>query len=531
MALTWRPKRRGFVVAAAAALVLAGCGGTGGDDSPGDGSGDGVAEGEIDPDAVLKFTYAGPVPLLDPMLQPSYGMQGYVALIYDRLMMVDKDDQLIPGLAEEWSFAEDGSYLDLDLREDVTFHDDTPFDAEAVKANIERGKTLEGSTIVSDLEDISEVEVVDEHTARLHLQGGGGVALPSVLATNTGMMISPTVIDDDSQDLSTDTTGAGSGPYVVTEFVPNEKLVVEKAGEDYWDPDAGLLGGIEIEPVPEADTRLNGVESGQADLTFVSSANELARAEELADGGFNFVPVPYRNTIGMMLRADQGDLSEPQVRQAVAHAIDPEEMSALFSGMCTPHQDMYPDGEWPTADDYEYPYSYDPERAAELVDEVGGAEVSLSYPAGTNVELPANAIESSLSEVGIDAQLNPVPNSESEARFIAGDYEAYVSNSYVPAIDPAETVDTFLLGRYGLAAEPDLIEDAADTAADPALAQEDREPLYEEIFATALEEAWYIPVCQLTVGAVANEDVLFAENIPWASIGIWDLRYVAMKAD
>ena len=97
--------------------------------------------GEIDTDAILRFTTAGPSRNLDPVLQTSYGGWGYLVLIYDRLTVLDKDDNVQPGLATEWSFAEDGSYLEMKLRDDVSFHDGTKFDAEAVKANIERGKT------------------------------------------------------------------------------------------------------------------------------------------------------------------------------------------------------------------------------------------------------------------------------------------------------------------------------------------------------------------------------------------------------
>ena len=90
-------------------------------------------------------------------------------MVYDRLVHYDSSGALIPGLATDWTFSEDGLTLTLNLREGVTFHDGTPFNAEAVKANIERGKTVEGSSVVTDLADISEVVVVDDHTVDLKL--------------------------------------------------------------------------------------------------------------------------------------------------------------------------------------------------------------------------------------------------------------------------------------------------------------------------------------------------------------------------
>ncbi len=59
--------------------------------------------------------------------------------------------------------------LELKLRKGVTFHDGAPFDAAAVVANIERGQTMEGSTVVAALKSITGTDIVDEHTVRLRL--------------------------------------------------------------------------------------------------------------------------------------------------------------------------------------------------------------------------------------------------------------------------------------------------------------------------------------------------------------------------
>ena len=520
--------RRCLALMAATAVVLAGCGGPGASPSTQSGTGP-VTEADIDPTAILRVSAAASIPLLDPVQQTTYGMSGYLALIYDRLTMLDKDDNLIPGLATRWEFAPDGSFLELTLRDDVTFHDGTPFDAAALRANIERGKTLETSTVRPMLADITEVEVVNSTTARLHLVPGTGAQLPSTFATMAGMMISPTALADSSVDLRRNPGNAGSGPFVVSEFLPNERLVLTKA-PSYWDPQAGRLGGVELERIPDATTQLNGVQTGQTDLSFVSTPNSLAQAQALADSGqLNFHPVMYRSVLGIFLRANQGDLANPQVRQAIAHSIDPDAINALYSGRCTPYRQLYPEGSWPAIENYEYPYPYDPARARALVAAAGGAQVSISVGVGSNAEQPANVIQAGLAEAGIDARLNPVPNSEVEARFIAGDFEMYASTSFTPAIDPADTVDTYFLDRFKLAVDPAPIRAAAEQAGNPAMPQAERGSLYEGIWRTALQQAWFIPICHLTLAAVHTDDVLFADNIPWMNIGIWDLRNVAMR--
>jgi peptide/nickel transport system substrate-binding protein len=516
-------RRRAGAIALAAVLALAGCGGGG---SSTQGAGDG---GEIDPNATLRFTSAGPIRSLDPALQTSYGGLGYLVLAFDRLTTIDKDDNIVPGLATEWTFAPDGSYLELKLRRDVKFHDGTPFDAQAVKANIERGKTLENSAIKQDLADITAVEVVDDHTVRLQLVKGKGVQLPSVFATNVGMMVSPKAISDPSVDLGNNPGNAGSGPYIVTSFVPNEKVVMKRA-PSYWDPNVGRLAGIELQRVPDGATRLRGVQTGQSDLTTVSAANDLVQAQQLADRNVvTMNKVTFRNILGVYLRANQGHLVKPEVRQAIAHAIDPEAISALFSGSCTPYRQLYPAHSWAAMKDYTYPYPYDQEKAKSLIQSVGGAKVTVTFAAGTNTEQPANVIQAALSAVGIEATLNPVPNSENEPRFIAGDFELMVSSSWSPKIDPADTVNTYLLNTYKLATDRSAIESIAVEAANPSLTEQQRAPLYAKIWQTTLEQAWFIPVCQQTVGVVGSPKVLNTDNVPWANIGIWDLRYIAMK--
>ena len=103
--------------------------------------------------------------------------------------------------------------------------------------------------------------MVDDYTVRFHLVEGRGVQLPSAFATNVGMMVSPAALSDPSVDLANDPGTAGSGPYIVTSYVPTESMTVKRA-PSYWDPEVGRLAGIEIERVPDGSTRLRGVQGG-----------------------------------------------------------------------------------------------------------------------------------------------------------------------------------------------------------------------------------------------------------------------------
>lgn len=518
----WIRGSRNLAVLAAAATVLAACGG-GASSTPTSGGG----AGELDSAAVLRVTASAPTRNLDPYLQTSYGGWGYLTPVFDRLTVVDADGQLQPGLAESWEFAPDGSYLELKLREGVTFHDGAPFDAAAVAANIQRGKTMEGSTVVAALKNVTNVETVDDHTVRLQLAPGTGVELPGVFSSNVGMMVSPKAIAAGA-DLRNDPGQAGSGAYVVTAYVPEESVTLARAEGTNWDPEAGKLAGIEFTAVADASTRLNGLKTGATDLSWVSSANEVVEAQTLAKSGALSVDEDsFRNVLGVYMRP-QGDLAKPEVRQAVASAIDPEAISALFSGTCTPNRQLYPAGDWSADASYQYPYTFDLDKAKSLVQSAGGAKVTLTFAAGTNTEKSANVIQSALSQAGIDAELNPVPNTQNEPRYIAGDFQSMVANSFSPKVDPAETVSYFLTGAYGLAGDNAQIKELAAKAANPTLSQDERAPLYNQIWDLTLKEAMFVPICNQTNATVSTAKVTGTEDMPWVNLGIFDVRHVGM---
>lgn len=480
---------------------------------------------------VLHLATPAPFNILDPHRQSAIGDSMFTTLIFDRLVMVDAKDELQPMLAESWEYAADGSYLEFSLRTDVTFHDGTPFNAEAVKVNIERAKTVEGSTVAQYLTSVSAVEVVDDYTVRMLLEEGKGAEVPAALTTSAGMMISPTAIADSSIDLASATGPIGSGPYVVSAFTPSEKMTYE-AAPAYWDPAAGNLDGIQVEFAANASTRLNQVRTGSSNFAAVSSANEVLEAMALADKGeIGLETVKYRSVMGLMLNSAMGDMQQLEARQAVAYAIDPQMINDLFSGTCEAHRQIYPDANWSAIQDWEYPYEYNPEKAKKMVDELGGVSLSLTFPVGSNTEAPANVLQMALSEVGIDAQLNPVPVTESNTRYMAGDFESLVTASFAPQPDPAATVDLYLTGGFQLArtpAEKDRIYEIAGDGLNPTMTSDERAAVYQEVWETALDEAWFVPVCNITAGIVHTADVGNVNNLPWASQGLQDLRYVTL---
>lgn len=521
MAISTRTKAQFAAVGIASALLLTACGGGTSTSTSG-----AAGVGEIDPTAVLTVAYAGTSKNLDPLLQDTLGGWGYVSLLYDRLTMVDEQDNLVPGLATAWEFAPDGSYLELKLRDGVTFNDGAKFDAAAVAANIKRGQTLPGST-AKGFKAITAVTPVDDLTVRLELAPGGGVELPGLFSTPVGMMVSPTAIAAGA-DLRNGPGMAGSGAYLVDKYVPSESLSVKRSDREYWDPEGGRLAGMQITTMPEASTRLNGVQTGALDASWVSSASEVVQAQTLSEKGvLNIEKTPFRSTLGVYLRP-RGDMANAELRQAVAYSIDPAAVNALFSGNCTPSNQFFTESSWAYDDDYKYPYAYDPAKAKALLAKNGGASVNLTFGAGSNTEKPSNVLQALLSDNGFDASLNPTPLNQLEPRYMAGDFDQMVSNAMTPKMDPAETVEVYMLDGYDVADGDPEIAALAKKAADPTMPEDQRAALYKQISAKTLEKAFWIPICHQTLATIFNDKVVGADALPWANQGVFDPRTLAM---
>jgi peptide/nickel transport system substrate-binding protein len=223
----WYVRRfRAGVIAVISVVSLAACSG---------GSSGGSAAKEADPNETLTFIDSAPNPNLDPTdpLNDSSFSQATLFAVYDRLVGFDADGVPEPQLATEWSYSKDLKTVTLKLREGVTFHDGEPFNAAAVKANLERSKEVgdaAGATVKAAAAEVESVETPDDLTAVVHLNTPDGGFVYS-LGTQIGMMLSPAVLDGST---GLDLKPVGAGPYKVDDFKPSDTTTFSRY-DDYWD--------------------------------------------------------------------------------------------------------------------------------------------------------------------------------------------------------------------------------------------------------------------------------------------------------
>jgi peptide/nickel transport system substrate-binding protein len=373
-------------------------------------------QGEPDPDATFIYGYPITVSRLDPHRASISQDATTLFPVYDRLVHLSSTGELIPGLAESWEFSEDGLTLTLHVRPDVTFHDGAPLDAEAVKVNLDRGKSIDGSSVATDLAAMESVTVVDPMTVEVTLSQPN-VAIIGSFADRAGILVSPQAIAD---GVDLDANMVGAGPYKMVSHVHGDSTKYER-NDDYWDQERlPKVKNLEVRVIADANARLNAIRTGQISATTLN-ANQVSEVENSEDVRLMFnTELAYTYIVQNRARANQDDL---RVRQAMLHALDREAICEnLLAGRCIVSDQPFPPGYF--AFNEEIPqvlYPYDVERAKELMAEAGVSEmtVSMLIPAGlpTYPEI-AEIIQAQWAEIGITVEIQPAdPTSLGEEMF------------------------------------------------------------------------------------------------------------------
>jgi peptide/nickel transport system substrate-binding protein len=493
-------------------------------------SGSGDPDQAYDPDAVFRYMAGTPAnSIYDPHTATSPFVNVFLYPAYDRLVWMNPDGDLEPMLATEWSFSEDFTVLDMKLREGAVFHDGEPFNAEAVKANIERGKNLPTSTVKADLANVESVEVVGEYEVRLNLSAPTG-ALPIFFSDRAGMMVSPAAFEN--ADLALRPVGAGS--FKIVSHEPGSLITFERF-EEYWDPERPRVGTLEIHMQLDATTRLNALRSGQVDATVLDPGSDQAKAAE--DAGKKLVTEFSTFMWGININKVRNPaLGDPDVRRAISQAIDRQGISdALLGGVCVPTYQAFPEAWWPhnpeVGKDY---YSYDPEQSEALLSGAGygpgDVKIEIAVANVPTYVTLLETIQAQLLQVGVE--LTPVVLEPAQLFVRLG--EQSVDGYFGPigaGIDPAKTVNTFYTptavmnpGGYEV---PEIMELAAQgqLSDDP----EERKAAYQEVAKIVVDETLQIHLCHPPLMLAMDQEIdgLRPNIIPSAE----DFRDTAVRSD
>src|SRR5690625_1612120 len=301
--------------------------------------------------------------------------------VYDTLLSFDPETtEPIPGLATSWHYT-DSHTLELELREDVTFHDGEELNAEAVVANLERSRS-DGSNLQSELGSISEVVATDEYTVEIRLEEPDS-ALPLILSDRSGMMVSPASLED-PDTLATHPVGTGPWEFVDWNRGSAVKLT---ANDEYWNDSVDVSPNLTFRVLTDPKTRVDSLITNQVDFSYQVGPGD---AEGLALNEQITVQADPSMRVRMVYLDLSDDLmSDRKVREALNLAIDREQLANVgFFGYAQPASTYLPTTHWASVEE-ESAYDYDPERARKLLREAGadGASFSMLLPNDANTEI------------------------------------------------------------------------------------------------------------------------------------------------
>jgi peptide/nickel transport system substrate-binding protein len=467
--------------------------------------------------------------------------------VCDTLVAKTSDGEFVPHLATDWEIAEDGLSYTFNLRDDVTFHDGTPFNAEAVKFNLERvaSPELASRLAVSYLGPFESAEVLDEYSVKVNFSRPHA-AFMNVFASWIGMVSPTAAAAADPADFNW--MPICSGPFKFEEYVA-QSHVSFVANPDYnWAPPIfehegrPYLDRVVIRFIPDESTRVAALETGEVDAIKdvpASALNMLADMgtwtiveEELAGPGIHYVP-----------NASRAPLDDKLVRQALLYATSQEEIRDLvFQGNGpTIHSVFSP--ATPCFDQEAYDmYRYNPERAAELLDEAGwllNEATGIREKDGEPLTITITAVDlgnaSEMNEVMISQWAQVGIQAETELLASAGIQVARAQGADFDVIwrsfgaNDANILSTLYHSRnagpdkgwnftHQAFPELDALLDEGDVVSDPVARCE----IYTQAQRMIMEEALSIPV-QPRLSYVAYGDTV--HNLPASWAGVIDIPF------
>ncbi|MBI4271425.1 MAG: ABC transporter substrate-binding protein [Candidatus Rokubacteria bacterium] len=429
-------------------------------------------------------------------LDPHRGASGtdhmYLYPIFDTLVRFDAKMTPQPGLAASWEVP-DPQTLVLKLRPNVRFHDGTPFDAEAVKFNLERGQDRKTAAVASELSKIAAIETPDALTVRLKLSAPDA-SLLLTFADRAGMMISPTAARKLGDQFGRNPVGAGE--YRFVRWVAGSEIRYERFAE-YWEPGRPYLDAVVLKIMSDGDTRVAALRSGQVDFVMeippqlfpvLKGERGLKTHEEIS--------LAYWR---LYLNFAKPPLDKKAVREAINYAIDRDTLvRTVMFGLAQAAVSPFPSVHW-AHDTGLRPYPYDPGRAKAKLAEAGvpnGFSLDMVVEAAPEHVRRAEILQAQLGAVGIKLDIKAMELAKGVQSFFRAKSVMAANYRWTGRPDPDQTVrgmfhstGFFNPGAYKVPRLEELLDHAKAT-----YRQEERRRLYHQIARLIQEEALDVPL-------------------------------------
>ena len=403
--------RRSLVGLASLAMLATGC--SGGAPPAAETS---TEAAEAEAGGTLVWARYGDIDSLDPHRTTTTLSWQVFDQIYDTLLAFDDNGQPVPNLAKEWTVSDDGLTTTFVLNEGVTCHDGTPFDAEDVKYTADRALSDDDPSVTkASWGPITSVDVVDPQTVTFNFSAPFGAFVPFMADPFASMICDSAAELGDSFGVS---AAVGTGPWQLVSWTKGDEVVLDQNpdyvnfGRPVTNPGAPYLDQLIVKQIPEAQTRLAGLQTGEIQLIAEPPLEEIDAIRQ-DDSLEIYVAEKTGQNVFFEFTISRPPFDDIRARQAVAHAVDPDAAIEIAFGdlvnreRCTIARGVL-------GNDQEFcasvGYDYDPEQAKALLEELGYTadnplEVKLLTWVGGNREKMVQVFQNQLAQVGIKADI------------------------------------------------------------------------------------------------------------------------------
>ncbi|HTC11744.1 MAG TPA: ABC transporter substrate-binding protein [Acetobacteraceae bacterium] len=376
----------------------------------------------------LKIALRQDLDTMDPTLATTYVGRIVYAGMCDKLFDIDAKLNIVPQLAAgyEWT---DPKTLVIHLRSGVSFQDGEAFDADAVKATLERYLTMPGSYRKSEIALIDHIDIVDPMTIRIGLKAPSGAFLAQ-LTDRAGMILAPKVAAQEGKDFAQHPVCAG--PFKFVERVPQDHVTLERY-PGYWDSKNVHFDRVVYQVLVDSSVRLANLKAGAIDLSENIAPTDAAAVK--ADPKLTLVTSDSLGYFGITNNIDNGPAAKNPygqsalVRQAFSLAIDRQALvNVVYNGMYEPTVQAVPSSS-PFYDAALKVPARDVAKAKALLKQAGvTVPVKLELLAFNNPDVlqTAEVIQSMATEAGFDVQIKAMEFASSLSAAHVGQYQAYL---------------------------------------------------------------------------------------------------------
>jgi peptide/nickel transport system substrate-binding protein len=438
---------------------------------------------------------------LDPALGGTLGGRFIFTALCDKLVDLAPDLGFVPQLATAWSWSADSRAFSLVLRDGVTFQDGEPMTAEAVRANLERYRTMPESVRKGELKSVSAVEVVDPHTVRLVLSQPYA-PLIAVLSDRAGMMVSPKAVERLGKDFFT--APVCSGPFKFVERVALDHITLDRY-PGYWNAGAIHVDRVVFRPTADTTVRLVNLQAGQLDMLQDLAPSDAAKVRADAklrlttETGLGYATIAFNLHNGPKAEGPFG--RDARLRAALEAAIDRNVINqVVMDGLFVPDNQT----ELPTSPYFDTDIPVPPRdlaKARALIKESGAEHPVLEFrvPNTPRDKQVAEVVQAMAADAGIEVKVIAGEANANIDAMTRGDYEAHLNN-WSGRADPDANISIYIdcdsFQDWGKYCNPKFQQALAAARAQTDLKQ--RQALYREVVRIYTDDRPMLPLYHTT---------------------------------